>query len=285
MKNLILHLRLNMSLVLAPIFLWGFMLGGGIFDWKFFIGFIAFHVFLYGGSNAYNSYYDKDEGPIGGLKNPPKVNDTLLYFSIFAKIIGFILSLFVNNKFFIVYFIFFVLSVLYSYKSTRWKSNPYLSIMTVGLGQGGLAFIAGWFSCTEIIENYPLFLFGMFTTIFMSFGVYPLTQLYQIEEDKRRNDITFAVNWGIKKSFIFSFICVFLSAISMLSVIYIRKSYIDFILILGFYLFFLVQLYIWSKKYDEKSIMDNYDKIMKLNYSNGLGFTGYILLHLFKILK
>lgn len=284
MKNLLLHLRLNMSLVLAPIFLWGFMLSGGIFTWKFFIAFIAFHVFLYGGSNAYNSYYDKDEGPIGGLKNPPKVNDTLLYFSIICKIIGQVLSLLVNKSFFIIYLIFFVLSILYSYKSTRWKSNTFLSILTVGLGQGGLAFVAGWFSNTELISNISLFLLGMLTTIFMSFGVYPLTQLYQIEEDKKRNDITFAVYWGIKKSFIFSALCVFLSAISMLSVIYIRKSYIDFILISIFYIFFLAQLFIWSKKYDEKSIMKNYDKIMKLNYSNGLGFTGYIFLHLFKIL-
>lgn len=284
MKNLLLHLRLNMSLVLAPIFLWGFMLSQGSFSWDFFISFISFHVFLYGGSNAYNSYYDKDEGPIGGLKNPPKVNDNLLYFSVLCKLIGLILSFYVNISFFIIYFIFFVLSILYSYKSTRWKSNPFLSIFTVGFGQGGLAFMAGWFSSTEIISNYLIFILGMFTTIFMSFGVYPLTQLYQIEEDKRRNDITFAVYFGVKKSFIFSGICVFLSAVSILSVIYLRKSYVDFSLILCFYIFFLIQLFIWGKKYDEKEIMKNYDKLMKLNYSNGLGFTLYILMNLFKVI-
>lgn len=285
MKNLLLHLRINMSLVLAPIFLWGFMLSGNNFDINLVIGFISFHIFLYGGSNAYNSYYDKDEGPIGGLKNPPKVNDQLLYFSLSCKFIGLLLALFNNYKFFFIYLIFFILSVLYSYKSTRWKSNPYLSIMVIGLGQGGLAFVAGWFCTNQQINNFPLFIFGMLTTVFMSLGVYPLTQLYQIDEDRKRNDITFAVRWGIKKSFIFSISCIFLSVISMLSVIYLRRTYIDFIIILIFYIVFIAQLYIWSVRYDEKSIMQNYDKLMKLNYSNGLGFTLYTLLYIFKILK
>lgn len=282
MKNILLHLRLNMSLVLAPIFLWGFLLSEGYFNQNFIIAFISFHIFLYGGSNAYNSYYDKDEGPIGGLKNPPKVNDNLLYVSIVLKIIGQILAFSVNNITAFIYFMFFVLSILYSYKKSRWKAKPFLSILTVGLGQGGLAFAAGWFSGNEYLNNITIFTLGMLTTIFMSLGVYPLTQLYQIEEDRKRNDFTFAVYWGIKKSFVFSAICILISSISMLSVIYIKKYYIDFTLILFFYVYFLIHLFLWSKKFDENGIMNNYDKIMKLNYYNGFGFTIYILYRLLR---
>lgn len=284
MKDLILHLRLNMSIVLAPIFLWGFYLSGGVFNTNFWIGFISFHIFLYGASNAYNSYYDKDEGPIGGLKNPPKVTDTLLYFSLFMKYFGLFLSYFINIPFFITYLIFFVMSILYSHPKTRWKSNPFMSVATVGFGQGGLAFIAGWFTQGSNISNYALFLFGMFTTIFMSMGVYPLTQLYQIEEDKSRNDITFSVYWGIKKSFIFSMICIFISCFSMLSVLYIQNKLYHLIIIGLFYLFFGIRILLWSKNFDEKNIMGNYDKIMKLNYSNALGFMTYIILSSFHLL-
>lgn len=280
MKDILLHLRLNLSIVLAPIFLWGFLLSECNFNAKFLIAFLSFHIFLYGGSNAYNSYYDKDEGPIGGLKNPPKVNDNLLYSSLIIKLIGQIIAFTINYKFAIIYFLFFVLSLLYSYEKTRWKANPFLSILTVGLGQGGLGFIAGWFSSTEYINNNMIFILGSLTTIFMSFGVYPLTQLYQIDEDKKRNDITFAVYWGIEKSFMFSFICVFISAISMLSVIYLKKHFIDFTLILFFYAYFLFQLFRWSKNFSENKIIENYDKLMKLNYSNGIGFTLYILYRL-----
>jgi 4-hydroxybenzoate polyprenyltransferase len=284
MKDLLLHLRLNMSLVLAPIFMWGFFLAKGVPDFKFFTGFVALHIFLYGSSNAYNSYYDKDEGPIGGLKNPPKVTDSLLYFSLIIKFSGLIISFFINWQFVVTYIIFALLSIIYSHPVTRWKANPYLSILTVGLGQGGIAFIAGWFCAIKEVPSWPIFITGIFTTIFMSMGVYPLTQLYQIEEDKKRKDKTFAVHWGITKSFKFSSYCIFISAISMLSVLFFRNNFFDLWLIGAFYLVFLTQVSLWARNFKDKDIMKNYHKIMKLNYINGLGFTIFILLHFIKVL-
>jgi 1,4-dihydroxy-2-naphthoate octaprenyltransferase len=284
MKNMLLHLRLNMSLVLAPVFMWGFFLAGGTINLKFISAFIAFHIFLYGGSNAYNSYYDKDEGPIGGLKNPPKVTDSLLYFSLACKFFGFGISWFINFPFFITYLAFFILSIIYSHPATRWKANPYLGILTIGIGQGGIAYLAGWFSCTTVINSIPILISGMLTTIFMSMGIYPLTQLYQVEEDKKRNDMTFAVYWGIIGTFKFSVLSVFLSSISILIVLYLRKSYFDLSLISIFYIIFLSQILLWAKKYQAEDILENYSKIMKLNYSNGFGFMIYITLHLLNLL-
>ena len=283
MKNLILHLRLNISIILAPIFLWGFYLKVGEFNAIFFWGFIAFHIFLYGGSNAFNSYYDKDEGPIGGLKNPPKVTKELLKFSIGCKIIGLIISMFLNEKFFALYFLFAALSIIYSHPYKRWKASPYFSIFTIGVGQGGIAFLAGYFCQTIEIKSFPILIFGMFTTIFMSMAMYPLTQLYQVEEDRKRNDITFAVYWGIKNSFKFSYLCIIISCLSMLLVLYLKSMYLDLGIISAFYAFFIIQIFLWSKNFEEKEIMKNYKKIMNLNYSNALGFIAYILIHVFKL--
>jgi len=42
------------------------------------IAFVALHVFLYAGATAFNSYYDRDEGPVGGLERPPPVLPALL---------------------------------------------------------------------------------------------------------------------------------------------------------------------------------------------------------------
>ncbi|MEZ4680201.1 MAG: UbiA family prenyltransferase [Caldilineaceae bacterium] len=69
--NCLIHLRLHYQLLLAPIFLWGYLLAGGQPDGSFGLAFVAFHLFLYGGMTAFNSYYDRDEGPIGGLEEPP----------------------------------------------------------------------------------------------------------------------------------------------------------------------------------------------------------------------
>lgn len=282
MKNLILHLRLNISIVLAPIFLWGFLLSEKREWLVFFIGFFIFHVFLYGGSNAYNSYYDKDEGPIGGLKNPPKVTNGLLYFSLGIKILGQVIAFFINPYFAIVYFICLVLSIIYSHPKTRWKADPILSLFTVGFGQGGLAFISGWFTQGITITNIYIFIFGMLTTVFMSAGVYPLTQIYQIEEDEKRGDITFAVKYGVKKSFNFSVFCSLLSCFCMLTTIILKKMYLDVFLICMFYIVFIVQIVFWAKKYNAQEILANYSKIMKLNYANAIGFIFYIIFSFFR---
>ena len=50
------HLRLNFNLLLSPIYLWGVLLaGGGLDDWRVWLGYLALHLFLYGGTNAFNS--------------------------------------------------------------------------------------------------------------------------------------------------------------------------------------------------------------------------------------
>ena len=70
------HLRLSFQLTLAPIFLWGALLSGGALDWHLVAAFFSLHLFLYPAATAFNSAYDKDEGPIGGLEAPPPVPDS-----------------------------------------------------------------------------------------------------------------------------------------------------------------------------------------------------------------
>ena len=60
------HLRLSFQFVLAPIFLLGFALSEASLSIGLIALFLLVHVGLYGGPTAYNSYYDRDEGPVGG---------------------------------------------------------------------------------------------------------------------------------------------------------------------------------------------------------------------------
>jgi len=87
-RDLFIHLRLHFQLLLAPIFLWGFTLSETAIDLRFWLGFVAFHLCLYGGTTAFNSYYDRDEGPVGGLENPPPAHEALLPFSLILQGIG-----------------------------------------------------------------------------------------------------------------------------------------------------------------------------------------------------
>ena len=65
------HLRLQFQLILAPVFLLGYKLTGATLELHFVGLFLLVHIGLYGGMTAFNSYYDRDEGPIGGMKFPP----------------------------------------------------------------------------------------------------------------------------------------------------------------------------------------------------------------------
>src|SRR5262245_17257465 len=84
------HLRVPFQLSLAPLFLWGYFLGnpsrGSSFSLisltTFVVGFCSFHLFLYAGITAFNTAYDRDEGPVGGMLNPPPVPRYLLAFSL-----------------------------------------------------------------------------------------------------------------------------------------------------------------------------------------------------------
>ena len=204
------HLRLHYQLVfLAPLFLWGVVLGSRPLSLRTWIGFVAFHVFLYGGITAYNSYYDRDEGPVGGLRVPPPVTPGLLAFSLSVQAIGLGMAVYVGPLFALVYLGIAVLSVVYSHPRLRWKAKPVHALFVVAFGQGAAGFLAGllatgsdWSSMTS-----PRVVAGGLSATLSAVGLYPLTQLYQIEEDRARGDRTFAVAFGVNASFVFSLIC------------------------------------------------------------------------------
>ena len=92
MRTLFVHLRLHFQLLLAPVFLWGWLLAGGGLSRAVLLGFVAFHFFLYAGATAFNSYYDRDVGPVGGLERPPQVQPALLPFSLVVQGLGWALA-------------------------------------------------------------------------------------------------------------------------------------------------------------------------------------------------
>src|SRR5690606_26197059 len=75
------HLRIPFSLILMPVFLFALSVTPNLDGGRLVIVFLALHLFLYPSSNGYNSYFDKDEESIGGLKHPPKVTSDLYWLS------------------------------------------------------------------------------------------------------------------------------------------------------------------------------------------------------------
>src|SRR4030081_2822817 len=129
MRTLLVHLRLHFQLLLAPVFLWGWLRAGGVLSRSFLLGFVAFHFFLYSGATAFNSFYDRDVGPVGGLERPPSVLPALLPFSLAVKGGGALLAPLVTLPFWLAYAIFVGLSFAYSHPLIRWKARTWTSLL------------------------------------------------------------------------------------------------------------------------------------------------------------
>ena len=206
-RDTVLHLRIPFSLFLFPIFCFA-VSQASLINWmNILLVFISLHFFIYPASNAYNSYMDKDKGSIGGLKVPPPVTIKLYYARIIFDTAGLILCLFVNIRLALLMLLYVMVSKAYSWKGIRLKKYAILSWLVVILFQGGGTFMmvnmcavnnfaASWFTgkniCCIIIASL---LIG---------GFYPLTQVYQHEEDSARGDITISYKLGVPGTFIFT---------------------------------------------------------------------------------
>ena len=159
---------------------------------------VVWVVFLNGGTLAINSVFDKDEGDIGYLRAPPPPPRHLLGFSAALLAGGQLLSVALPPAFRIDYAICLVLSILYSVPPFRFKAVAGVDWVINMWGFGTLTPFAAWAATGRPLDlAHGLVLLG-FCPLFA--GLYPLTQLYQMEEDRRRGDRTLALMLGMRAS-------------------------------------------------------------------------------------
>lgn len=202
-----LHLRIPFSFYLLPVFVFSMAFVREMDPYRFFLVLIVLHFFIYPSSNGYNSYYDRDEESIGGLKNPPKVTKGLYYLSLLFLFLGLLLGLWVNWSFSSMLLVYSLVSMAYSYPGIRIKKYPYLSWMIAGFFQGFFTFVMafagmsgmGWESFFSLEIVVPAFL-----TTLLLWSAYPLSQVYQHREDSRRGDRTLSLKLGVVGTFSFS---------------------------------------------------------------------------------
>lgn len=201
------HLRILFSFYLMPVFFFALALTPNLSGDRLLIIFVTLHLFLYPSSNGYNSYFDKDEKSIGGLRNPPQVTKGLYYLSLVFFAISLILGLKINWQFSSMLLVYSLVSMAYSHPAIRLKKYAYLSWIVAGSFQGcftfGMAYAGlsdfGW----EVFTKSHVLIPGLLTSL-MLWGSYPLTQVYQHEEDAKRGDTTLSLKLGKKGTFLFS---------------------------------------------------------------------------------
>ena len=170
---------------------------------------IIWVVFLNGGTLAINSVFDKDEGDIGYLNSPPVLPRYLLHFSLVLLIGGQALSLLLPLGFRIAYAICFALSILYSVPPFRFKAVAGVDWVINMWGFGTLTPYAAWAATGRPLDPGHGLVLLAFCPLFA--GLYPLTQLYQFDEDRRRGDRTLALILGMRASLWVATLCTLLT--------------------------------------------------------------------------
>jgi 4-hydroxybenzoate polyprenyltransferase len=161
-------------------------------------GGLAFVVGLNGGTLALNSAFDRDEGDVAYLRRPPPPPPGLALFGLALMLLGLAVSLTLPRGFTLAYAVCFALSVLYSVPPFRLKARPGLDWIINLVGFGYLTPYAGWALTGRGLSVVGFVLLVAFALLFGA--LYPLTQLYQVDEDRRRGDRTLAVSLGITRS-------------------------------------------------------------------------------------
>jgi 1,4-dihydroxy-2-naphthoate octaprenyltransferase len=279
MRNLIRHLRLPFQLLLAPVYLWGWLVAGGGLIPTVFVGFVSFHLFLYPGVTAFNSYYDRDVGPVGGMAHPPPVEPVLLPFSLVVQALGWMLAIFVNLQFWVLYALYAGLGAAYSHPRIRLKAHPLGSLIAVGLGQGGIAFLAAWAATRGDLRSALSVdgTLGALSAILLIMALYPLSQLFQTEEDTARGDRTLAVAWGPERCFVFAIVCTVLGGAAMLTLLGRRFGPLD-VLVVGVGLAAQVGVLVaWGRQYQVQDVLGTYRRVMVLNIANAAALSAYLV--------
>ena len=95
-RSVITLLRLPFGLFLSPVALFALVTVGPLDPLRVLLILVSIHFLLYPASNGFNSYYDHDRGPIGGLARPPQPTIGLLRASLIldglAVLVGLLVS-------------------------------------------------------------------------------------------------------------------------------------------------------------------------------------------------
>lgn len=212
----LLHLRFFFSVFLLPVYFFALSQVPEI-NWNSAIlTFIIWHLLVYPASNGYNSFYDKDEGSIALIEKPPPVDKSLYYFSLTLDLIALILTLYVGWVLFFAVLIYGAFSKMYSHPSIRLKKYPFISFFIVFLFQGAFVYWSTYVSVSGMNTMYGwnlnFIIAGLICSCLIG-ATYPLTQVYQHEEDSKRGDKTLSLILGIRGSFYFSAVLFLLSGI------------------------------------------------------------------------
>jgi 4-hydroxybenzoate polyprenyltransferase len=268
------HLRWHYQLfILSGGFLVGGFLSTDLNTHSFLLQFANVHLLLFGGATAYNSFWDKDEGPIGGLQNPPEMQSWMWSGSLILQGVGLVIAITQGVLYSGIYLLSMLCFWLYSTPLARWKSHPHKSLWAIGLSTGFNAVLMGYLAAGNEQIAISVWVAALGVTL-MLLSLYPISQIYQIEEDRSRGDHTFAVQYG-KKGVSQFFILSFLSGLILVG---LAIGVSDFwIAVLFFGMGAVVGLIVFVLLKGLSTTSEGYSRVMWIKYGTSMAFVLFLV--------
>ena len=279
-KATLLHLRIPFSFYLLPFYVFALAISPNPKGLFLLFSFIIIHFLFYPSSNGYNSYYDKDEESIGGLKNPPPVSKELLIVSLVLEAFAIALSFLISWQFACMIFVISMVSRAYSHPTIRLKKYPILGLITVAIFQGAYTFYMSFMGITggemNILYNEKAIYAGALCSL-MLFGSYPMTQIYQHGEDARRGDKTMSRLLGIEGTFLWTGGIFFLASCGFFLFFLNFYSFTIATIFPLFLLPVLIYFLFWFLKVRKDNNKADFQSTMRLNMLSSVCFVSFFL--------
>ena len=257
-------LRFHFSIFLLPVYLFALSQLPRVNWGDALIIFFVLHILVYPSSNGYNSYMDHDETPIGGLKNPMRPTKQLFFVTVAMDVIAVVVSFAVSLYFAAGVLLYILASRAYSYRGIRLKKYPVIGYLTVVLFQGALVFMITYHGGSlDKTLNIPLL--PMMAAACLIGGYYPLTQIYQHDDDRKDGILTISMILGKRGTFLF---CggIFAAATLLMFITFYREDRLDgFYIFLGCMLPMVLFFLSWMKKVWKNEAEANFRNSLWMN--------------------
>jgi 4-hydroxybenzoate polyprenyltransferase len=280
LKDIITHLRFPFSILLLPIFLFSILQSDHVQLFPAMLLFFLLHLLVYPSSNGFNSLMDDDKGSIGGVKHPPKVPTHMMYVTIFMDILSITVSYVYFNMQVVILLISYILaSRAYSHRRIRLKKYPVIGFLTVSIFQGPVIYLLTRSALSASMDMSVKTLLSIGISFMLIGAGYPLSQVYQHEQDKADGVYTLSMLLGIKGTFVFSGIMFFIQAI-LLGIYFIifQHDWNSFYLLILCLAPVIIQFNSWMINVFKDEAFANYDNTMKTNTIGALAINLFFIL-------
>ena len=247
--------------------------------------FIILHVLVYPSSNGYNSYMDRDTGSIGGIKNPLQPTKQLFYVSVIMDVVAVSLSFFITPIFALGIVLYILASRAYSYRKIRLKKYPVTGYLTVVIFQGAVTFFLVYHGSQSNHTSHVPVIATIAAGLLIG-GFYPLTQIYQHEDDLKDGVRTISYKLGYKGTFIFTGI-VYALAFCMLGILFFSNLQWNHFLVLQIFMApVLVYFFIWFRKVLINTKEANFKNTMRMNlFASTCTNAGFITILILRLIE